>query len=108
MNHPIQITPDQFTSLHFLPFSLLDTLKIGYLSFEELYGKLPSDTDRPSAAAHTFSSEAEEVDAMHKTLFNNTTVWQVIFCDECFKTRCIFSISKLRKEEEIVVERVRG
>ena len=40
MNHPIQITPDQFASLHFLPLPLLDTSKAGCLSFEELYGKL--------------------------------------------------------------------
>ena len=106
MNHPIQITPDQFASLHFLPLPLLATSKAGYLSFEELYGKLPSDTDRPSATP-TFSSEAAEVDAMHKTLFNNAKVRQVIFCGECFKPRCIFAISKLRKEEEIVVERVK-
>ena len=44
---------------------------------------------------------------MHKPLFNNTKVRQVMFCGECFKSQCIFAVSNLRMEEEIIVERVK-
>ena len=44
---------------------MLDESKTNYLPFEELYGKEPSDRDRPSATP-TSNSEAAEVDSRHK------------------------------------------
>ena len=36
--HPIQLEPDQFSTLHYLPLPLLDDTKTSYLAFEDLYG----------------------------------------------------------------------
>ena len=104
--HPIQIAPEDFSLLHYLPLPLLDDSKTAYLPFEEVYGKEPSDKDRPSSKS-TSNSEAAEVDAKHKALLKNTKVRQLIFCEECLKPRCIYAVSRLSKEEEIIIERVR-
>ena len=47
------------------------------------------------------------MDAWHKPFLKNTKVRQVFFCEECFKPRCIYAVSKLRQEEEIVIKRVK-
>ena len=65
--HPIQLEPDQFTTLHYLPLPLLDGTKMSYLAFENLYGKEPSDPDRPSSVP-TSNSEVTEEDTHHKAI----------------------------------------
>lgn len=77
--HPIQITPEQFSSLQYLPLPHLHDSK-SYLPFEKVYGKEPSDKDRPSSQI-TSNSVAAEVDTQHKALLKNTKVRQVIFVE---------------------------
>ena len=76
--HPIQSTPEQFSSLHYLLLPLLDDSKESYLPFEKVYGKEPSDKDCHSSQA-TSNSEAAEEDMQHKPLLKNTKVRPVIF-----------------------------
>ena len=102
-DHPIQVTSEQFSSLHYLPLPLLDTSKTSYLPFETLYGKEPSDNDRPSSTPSS-NAESAQVDSRHKPLLKNTKVRKVIFCGECLKPRCIYSAARLGRAEETVVE----
>ena len=103
--HPIQVTSEQFSSLHYLPLPLLDASKTSYLPFETSYGKEPSDNDRPSSTPSS-NAEAAQADNMHKPLLKNTKVRKVIFCGECFKPRCVYSAARLSTAEEAVTEAI--
>ena len=102
---PPRLADEQFQQLHFLPDPVLKD-KESYKSFEELYGTLTTDADRPSLQSRKFRHPA---DNQHKRdgLFVSAKVRDVIFCRECKKSRCIHSAKKLTKEEEIAIARIK-
>ena len=103
--HPVRVTPEQFSLLHYLPLPLLDSSKTSYQSFEGLYGKEPSDSDRPSSKPSS-NAEAAEVDKNNKAVLKSTKVRKVIPCGECGKPRCIYAASRLTREQEVIVNQV--
>ena len=103
--HPIHVTPEQFTSLHYLPLPLLDTSKANYQPFEKLYGTEPLVKDQPSSKPSS-NEEAVEADRSHKPILKNTKVRKVITCGDCCKPRCIYSATRLTREQEVFVQLV--
>ncbi len=70
-----------------------------FQSFEELYGKDPSDKDRPSSKP----SSNTEADSSHKAILKSQKVREMISCGECQKPRCVYATSKLTKEQEFLL-----
>ena len=101
--HPIQVAPEKFSSLHYLQFPLLDPSKSGYLPFKTIDGKEPSNNNQLSSMPSS-STEAAQADSRHKTLLKNTKVRKVIFCGKCLKPRCVYSAARLSRAEETIVE----
>ena len=106
---------DNFESVHFIEKSLTmgdltqETLKnakdwqaflkdhCNYKKFEELYGQLPSEVDRPSLAASSVTSEAKEADKENKKLMIAAKVRDIIVCIDCKKPRCVYSFLLMKK-----------
>ena len=65
--HPVHVSPEQFSSLHYLPLPLLDASKTKYKTFESLYGSLPSSKDQPSSKS-SVNPETAEADSKHKAI----------------------------------------
>ena len=92
--HPIQLTPEVFANLPFLPLPLLDGNKEKYLKFDEVVGKPLSEKDRPSYIPKP-SDESKEIDKQNRKLLVRAKVRAVVECTDCCKPRCVFSNSKL-------------
>lgn len=106
VQHPVQVSPEVFDSLSFLPLPLLNATKDKYLKFDEVIGKPLSEKDRPSYVPKP-SDEAKEIDKNNRKLLVKAKVRAVIECTNCFKPRCVYSISKLSAEEVIAVNRMK-
>lgn len=52
--HPVRLPQSEFNRVNFVPLPLMNTSKDHCKKFEELYGQLPSEVDRPSLAAWFF------------------------------------------------------
>ena len=87
-----------FSSLGFLPMPRLDSTREHYKPFDEVYGPLPDERDWPSNHS---SDEGKEIDkANRKMLSLSGKVRSVIMCRECFKPRCAYSETSLKREEK--------
>lgn len=78
--------------LNFIPAPLLDRTKEHYKKFEEVYGSVPDEKDRPSM---TFSKELTEEDNLHKEMLVSQKVRAIIKCAMCNNPRCIYVNAKL-------------
>ncbi len=65
--HPVHVSPEQFSSLHYSPLPLFDASKTKYKTFESLYGSLPSSKDQPSSKS-SVNPETAEADSKHKAI----------------------------------------
>ena len=52
--HPVRLPQSEFNRVNFVLLPLMNTSKDHCKKFEELYGQLPSEVDRPSLAAWFF------------------------------------------------------
>ena len=104
--HPIQLTPEVFANLPFLPLPLLDGNKEKYLKFDEVVAKPLSEKDRPSYIPKP-SDESKEIDKQNRKLLVRAKVRAVVECTDCCKPRCVFSNSKLTADEEIALNRIK-
>ena len=95
--HPICLS-EMFQDIHFVPLPLLDASKNHYKKFEEMYGQLPSEADRPSITSAT--SEAKAIDKENKKLLIASKVRAVIVCVECMKPRCVYAAGALTLDEK--------
>ena len=102
-----RLPQDIFSSLSWLPLPLLDSTKEHYQAFESVYGKPVSSQDQPSLQSKFEDPEAAAADEANKALFNASKVRDVIWCQECYKPRCIFSRGKLTFTEMIYVQDVK-
>ena len=84
----------------------MNATKDHYKNFEELYGQLPSEVDRPSLSSTSVSSEAKAVDKQNKKLLVAAKVRATIGCIECKKLRCIYSAGALTIEEKKFLKQV--
>ncbi len=75
----------------------MNTSKDHYKKFEELYGQLPSEVDRPSLASSSVTSEAKEADK--KKLSIAAKVRDIIVCIDCKKPRCVYASATLSSDE---------
>ena len=92
--HPVRLPQSEFERLSFVPLPLLNATKDHYKKFEELYGKVPSEVDRPSLTP-TATSDAKEADKENRKLLVASKVRNVIVCVECRKPRCVFAAGTL-------------
>ena len=84
----------------YLPLSLLDA------NYQPLILKTePLVKDQPSSKPSS-NEEAVEADRNHKPILKNTKVRKVISCDDCCKPRCIYSATRLTREQEVFVQLV--
>ena len=80
--------------------------KENYQPFEAVYGGPVSDTDQPSLKVGS-DVEAVANDRLHKDLFVSAKVRDVIFCQECYKPRYVFSRGKLSSEEKLLLDKIK-
>lgn len=104
--HPIRLPGDIFETLSFLPLPLLDSSKEHYQKFDNIYGGLPSDIDRPSRVPVP-SEESKEVDKRNRSLLVCGKVRGIITCGSCCKPRCIYSPSVLTLKQLEEITRVK-
>ena len=64
-SHPVRMPIDEFSSLGFLPMPRLDLTREHYKPFDEVYGPLPDERDRPSNHS---SDEGKEIDKAGKEI----------------------------------------
>ena len=68
-----------------------------YLQFAEVYdGRAPTDIHRPSLKS---SPSNHPADAQYSAIMNSNKVRCSIPCSECHKPRCVYSSSKLTKDQ---------
>ena len=103
LEHPVRLPQSEFERLNFIPLPLMNATKDHYKSYQDLYGQVPSEVDRPSKAP-TVNSEAKAVDRENSKLLVAGKVRSVIHCGECNKPRCIYVTSRLDEEEKEHVE----
>ena len=106
IKHPIQLEPDRFSQLNFVPLPLLDSSGDHYQSFSDLYGKPLSNKDRPSRVA-TPTDEQVALDRERKSLLVAGKVRMTISCDECKKPRCIYAQSVLTGDQRKMLEDIK-
>jgi hypothetical protein len=102
--HPVRLPQDQFEQLNWLPLPLMDASKEHYKKFEELYGQLPSEVDRPSLSSTSVCSEAKIMDRENKKLLVAAKVRAIITCLECQKPRCVYAAGTLTFEGKKVLK----
>ncbi len=103
--HPVHVSPEQFSSLHYSPLPLFDASKTKYKTFESLYGSLPSSKDQPSSKPSSYP-EAAEADSKHKAILKSAKVRKVIVCGECQKPRCVYAGTRLTREQDVLLQEV--
>ena len=69
---------------------------IYYISFGQLYGQHTTDTHRPGAQPLNIE---DEHDRHNRDVFKNSKVRDCIVCGECLKPRCVYSQSKLTRDQ---------
>ena len=101
----MRLPVDVFQEMNFIPAPLLDSSKEHYLTFDEAYGKMVTEKDRPSLK---FSLELIEEDKLHKQTLVAQYVRAVIKCASCLKPRCIYSNCKfndsVKKEVKSIID----
>ena len=103
---PIQTTPDQFSSLHHLSLPLLNVYKTIVYRLRNCMTKSHLTEIVPQPHLHLIQKQQQWMPGTNST--KNTKLRQVIFFFRgMFQPRCIYAVSKLSQEEEIVIKRVK-
>ena len=89
-----------------LPLPLLDPSKEHYQKLDMVYGKPPSEKDRPSYVA-TPSQEAKDNDKKSASVLVSGKVRACIQCGECHKARCVYSQCRLNLQELNEITRIK-
>lgn len=90
LQHPVRMGKEKFQELSLLLLPLLDNTKEHYRQFEKLYGTAPTEKEHPSLQ-QSGDPKAVEADTKQKALLNSSKVKAVLYCQECFKPRCVYS-----------------
>ena len=82
---------------------LFDPSKEHYQKFDMVYGKPPSEKDRPSYVAQ----EAKDNDKKSASMLVSGNVRACIQCGECHKARCVYSQCRLNLQELNEITRIK-
>ena len=96
---------EEFNTLCYLPLPILDASRQHYKPFDDVYGQLPPERDRPSLVS-TKEADGDEVDkANSKLLSSSRRVRAALTCGGCFKPRCVYAEATLsRKGKDMLCE----
>ena len=93
---------DMFSTLHHLPFLMKKLGDEKFKHFDEVYGEITSEGNRPGLIEKVKSSHHMPFSPSSQSANNTGTVVQ---CDECGKWRCVYSKRKLKKDVFSLLER---
>lgn len=93
---------DMFSTLHHLPFPMKKLGDEKFKHFDEVYGEITSEGNRPGLIEKEKSSHHMPFSPSSQSAKNTGTVVQ---CDECGKWRCMYSEHKLKKDVSSLLER---
>ncbi|KAK3095270.1 hypothetical protein FSP39_012504 [Pinctada imbricata] len=106
--HGVRLPSDVIESLSFLPCPVPDANGEHYKCFKELYGKEVDDTHRPSSTKSSdFGEDSQNADRTNRDLLKAPKARDIIKCGECQKPRLIYSSSKLSRDEENALRRLK-
>ncbi|CAC5366418.1 unnamed protein product [Mytilus coruscus] len=103
--NPIRLDDAEFNKLHFLPDPIPDETGQHYKPFDQLYGMMTNDKHRPSFA-NVQGIEAE-ADKINRDVLKSGKSRDVILCSECFKPRCVYSNTKMTREQDGILLRIK-
>ena len=87
---PLRCPPDVATTLPFVPDPQLDSTCSKFKAFEDVYGKLTSEKDRPS-----LETVAEQHDQEVKGILVSNKARMTVTCCQCEKPRVVYSQLRL-------------
>ena len=90
----MRLPAEVFEKVHFLPAPILDISKEHYQKCSSVYGKAPTEKDKPSLK---FSLGAIAEDKENKSVFVAQQVRKTSKCCICHRPRCVYSNTKLTR-----------
>ena len=88
---PLRCPPEVAETLSYVPDPQLDSCRSKFKAFDDVYGELTSEKDRPS-----MGTEADQHDQEYKALLVSNKARMTVTCCQCEKPRVVYSQFRLQ------------
>ena len=100
---PPRLPPEVFATIHNLPDPHKDPSSEHYKAFNNMYGAMTTEQDRPSLQSASKQSHGLPFSLSAQTCRN---VAEIVCCGECLRPRVLYSQKKVVYGERVVVRRM--